>query len=174
MKKTLVQHALIPFLHGSSKTRYGPSFGYQQYHGETGWRQVEQGFSSFYAIFVPYLMIFSFSATFVSYLMIFQSGACQRLYEKFRFICLKFVGSIQTNLQYSKVASLFNQSEKSWRRLSALQASEIWLSPRSHSWKVTVNSPTITLLTINVKRQAHRAHLFWIRRSKVSWKACPM
>ena len=31
-----------------------PGFGYRQYHGEMGWRQVEQGFSSFFANFLPW------------------------------------------------------------------------------------------------------------------------
>ena len=39
-------------------------FGYPQYSGEIGWRQVEQGFSFF------------------AYLMIFQSGACGRHCDK--------------------------------------------------------------------------------------------
>ena len=42
-----------------------PGFGYSQCHGKMGWKQVEQGFSSFFAKCLPHLMIY-------------QSEACRR------------------------------------------------------------------------------------------------
>ena len=61
-----------------SRTRTrNPGFGYPQHGGEMGLRQVEQGFSSFFAKFLVYLMIF-------------QNSVCQE-----RGVCYDGEGSVK-------------------------------------------------------------------------------
>ena len=87
---------------GTVTQKLNSGFGYPQYHGEIGWRQVEQGFSSFYPNFWGIFDDFSkFHSTF-GILFFEKPSNMTKIWQKMKKSCVQLALETHSSIALPK------------------------------------------------------------------------